>query len=109
VKLRTRTAALVALPLLGALVGLGTWRGVVEVRDSLREMEQLEAHCVHLRDANEKLLREVEALKREREVRIHAARETLDVVAPGEVLVLVTDQAPPHERGSAPATPAAAR
>ncbi len=78
------------LPALGILIGVGTWRGVVLLRESLGELHELEARRDRLAKGNEKLAREVEALEREREAKVHAARETLDVAAPGEVLVLVT-------------------
>jgi cell division protein FtsB len=77
------------VPLLACLVSWGWWRGAVSVRESRREFAELVERREHLREANRALSREVEALRREREARARAAREALDVVAPGEVLVVV--------------------
>ncbi|MBZ5587205.1 MAG: septum formation initiator family protein [Acidobacteriia bacterium] len=81
-------------PLVAALVGLGWWRAVVVERDTRRELEELRTRRQQLEQANWALKREVRALKNEREARARAAREALDVAAPGEVLVIVAKPTP---------------
>ncbi len=60
------------------------------MRESLFELKELQERCERLREGNQKLANEVRALEQEREARAHAARSTLEVAAPGEVLILVT-------------------
>jgi cell division protein FtsB len=94
-----RRGLLLAASATVALLAWGTWRGVVEVHSSLKELEALEARRDTLRTANARLKREVDALKSERETRARVAREALDVAAPGEVLVLVPGADPkPRQR-----------
>ncbi len=81
-------------PLAVALVGLGWWKAMVVELDTRRELEELRARRQQLEEANRALEREVRALKNEREARARAARETLDVAAPGEVLVIVPSPTP---------------
>ena len=81
-------------PLAVALVGLGWWKAVVVELDTRRELEDLRARRQHLEETNRALEREVHALRNEREARARAARETLDVAAPGEVLVIVAKPTP---------------
>ncbi len=81
-------------PLAVALVGLGWWRAAVVEWDTRRELQELRARRQQLEQANRALEREVRALKNEREARARAARETLDVAAPGEVLVIVAKPTP---------------
>jgi cell division protein FtsB len=81
-------------PLVVALVGLGWWRAVVVEWDTRRELEELRTQRRQLEQANQALEREVRALRNEREARARAARETLDVAAPGEVLVIVAKPTP---------------
>jgi cell division protein FtsB len=84
----------VVLPLLVLLVGWGWWRAVVAERDTRRELVDLRARRQQLEDANRQLARQVEALEHEREARARAARETLDVAAPDEVLVVLPQPTP---------------
>ncbi|MBP1621270.1 MAG: hypothetical protein H6Q02_2037 [Acidobacteria bacterium] len=87
------------VPLLACLVTWGWWRGAVSVRESRRELAELVERRDRLQEGNRALAREVEALRREREARARAARETLDVVSPAEVLVVVPPPtAPPARR-----------
>jgi len=81
-------------PLAVALVGLGWWKAVVVELDTRRELEELRVRRHQLEETNRALVREVRALKNEREARARAARETLDVAAPGEVLVIVAKPTP---------------
>jgi cell division protein FtsB len=81
-------------PLAVALVGLGWWKAVVVELDTRRELEELRARRQQLEETNRTLEREVRALRNEREARARAARETLDVTAPGEVLVIVAKPTP---------------
>jgi hypothetical protein len=71
------------VPLLVVLIGWGWWQAVVAERETRRELLELRAHRQQLEEA-----------KREREARARAARETLDVAAPGEVLVIVPQATP---------------
>ena len=82
------------MPLLVVLVGWGWWRAVVAERETRRELLELRVRRQQLEETNRALAREVEALKREREARARAARETLDVAAPDEVLVVVPQPTP---------------
>jgi cell division protein FtsB len=82
------------VPLLVALVGWGWWQAVIAERETRRELVELRARRQQLEEANRALAREVEALKREREARERAARETLDVAAPNEILVIVPQATP---------------
>ena len=81
-------------PLAIALVGLGWWKAVVVELDTRRELEELRVRRQQLEETNRALEREVRALRNEREARARAARETLDVAAPGEVLVIVAKPTP---------------
>jgi cell division protein FtsB len=94
VKVTSRRALLVAVPLLTAAVGWGWWRGAERVRETRRELAQLEARREALESERRRLARDVEALRREREAKVRAAREALDVTAPGEVLVVVPTATP---------------
>lgn len=82
------------MPLLVALVGWGWWQAVVAERETRRELLELRVRRQQLEEANRALERQVEALKHEREARARAARETLDVTAPDEVLVIVPKPTP---------------
>jgi cell division protein FtsB len=100
VKLTLRRALLVVGPLLVALVGWGWWQGTVRVRETRRELAQLQRRLETLAAERARLAREVESLKQEREARARAAREALDVAAPGEVLVVLPPETPsPGARG----------
>jgi cell division protein FtsB len=94
VRLPARRWLWLLVPLLVALVGWGWWRAVVAERETRRELEELRARRQLLEETNRALVRQVGALKQEREARARAARETLDVVAPGEVLVIVPQPTP---------------
>ena len=89
-----RRALLVLAPLLAAGVAWGWWRGSVRVRETRRELAQLELRRQSLEAARRRLNREVEALRHEREAKVRAAREALDVAAPGEVLVVMPQPSP---------------
>jgi cell division protein FtsB len=67
---------------------------VVAERETRRELHELRARREQLEEANRQLARQVEALKHEREARALAARETLDVAAPDEVLVVLAQPTP---------------
>ena len=82
------------VPLLVALVGWGWWGAVTAERETRRELEELRARRQQLEETNRALERQVAALKQEREARARAAREALDVAAPGEVLVVVPQPTP---------------
>ena len=82
------------MPLLVALVGWGWWQAVVAERETRRELLELRVRRQQIEEANRALERQVEALKHEREARARAARETLDVAAPDEVLVIVPKPTP---------------
>lgn len=82
------------MPLLVVLIGWGWWRAVVVEREARRELLELRMRRQQLEEANRALARQVEALKREREARARAARETLDVAAPDEVLVIIPQPTP---------------
>jgi cell division protein FtsB len=71
----------------------GWWGGMIATQEARRELAQLAQEKSRLEKANQELRREVAALRREREARARVARETLDVAAPGEVLVVL----PPAE------------
>jgi len=94
VKLPVRRALLVIAPLLLTLVAWGWWRGSERVRETQRELAQLETHRQELEVSRRRLAREVEALRHEREAKVRAAREALDVAAPGEVLVVIPPPTP---------------
>jgi cell division protein FtsB len=94
VKLTPRRLWLLLAPLLAGLVAWGWWAGAVRVRETRRELAQLEAQRLQLEAAQRRLAREVEALRREREAKVRAAREALDVAAPGEVLVVIPPPTP---------------
>jgi cell division protein FtsB len=81
-------------PLVVAVVGLGWWRAVVVERQTRRELEELRVRRDQLEEANRVLERAIRALKNEREARARAAREALDVAAPGEVVVIVPSPTP---------------
>ncbi len=93
-RLTPRRALLVLTPLLAAGVAWGWWRGSVRVRETQRELAQLEMRRQELEATRRRLSREVEALKHEREAKVRAAREALDVAAPGEVLVVIPPPTP---------------
>ncbi|MGV8041388.1 MAG: septum formation initiator family protein [Thermoanaerobaculaceae bacterium] len=84
-----RWGAWLGLALLAGLAAWGAWRGVAEARRSRLEVRALEARRASLEEANRALRREVDALRKEQAARQRAARQVLDVVAPGEVLVVV--------------------
>jgi cell division protein FtsB len=82
------------LPLLALLVGWGWSRAIVAERQTRRELVNLRAQRQQLEETNRELARQIEALKNEREARARAARETLDVAAPDEVLVVLPQPTP---------------
>jgi len=84
-----RRAAWLGLPVLVALVGWGWWSGNLAVREARRELAELEARQAELERQNRELVRQIDALRRERETRARAAREAMDVAAPGETVVIV--------------------
>jgi cell division protein FtsB len=102
VKLRPRRWLWLLVPLLGSLVFWGWWKGTVRVRETRRELAQLAARKERLEVARRSLAREVEALRHEREARARSAREALDVVAPGEVLVVLPTPTQGPETGNRP-------
>lgn len=61
----------------------------MNVRESRRELDELARRKVELVERNRKLSREVRALQQEREAKVRAARDSLDVAGPDEVLVIV--------------------
>ena len=81
-------------PLVVVLIGLGWWRAVIVERETQRELEELRVRRQQLEEANRVLERAIRALKEEREARARAAREALDVAAPGEVIVVVPRPTP---------------
>jgi cell division protein FtsB len=91
VRSRLRLALLVLGPLALALLLWGWWRGVESARASQRELAELQARMARLESATAELRREVAALQREKEAKARAAREVLDVAAPGEVVVVTPD------------------
>jgi cell division protein FtsB len=94
VRLTSRRALLVVVPLLAVLVGWGWWQGTLRVRETRRELAQLEARLEKLEAERRRLAREVESLRQEREAKVRAARESLDVAAPGEILVMLPPATP---------------
>jgi cell division protein FtsB len=76
------------------LIGLGWWRAVIVERETQRELEEFRVRRQQLEEANRVLERAIRALKEEREARARAAREALDVAAPGEVIVVVPRPTP---------------
>lgn len=86
---RTRLTVAIGAPLLVAAVGWGWWRGVVTTQVSTREVADLLARKARIEQVNAGLRREVTSLRRERETRARAARNILDVAAPGEVVIVV--------------------
>ncbi len=88
-RLSVRRWLWVVVPLLAVLVAWGWWRAIVAERETRRELVEMRARRDQLESANRALTRQVEALKNEREARARAARETLDVAAPDEVLVVL--------------------
>jgi cell division protein FtsB len=86
-----RLALLCLAPLILALLLWGGWRGVEAARAGQRELAELQRRKARLVSATAELRREVVALQREKEAKARAAREALDVAAPGEVLVVVSD------------------
>jgi cell division protein FtsB len=82
-------------PLLLALVAWGWWAGSTRVRETRRELAGLQERKQELETSRRALAREVQALREEREARVRAARDALDVAAPGEVLVVVQPTATP--------------
>lgn len=81
-------------PIVVALIGLGWWRSVIVERETRRELEDLRARRQQLEEANRVLDRTIRALKQEPEARARAARETLDVAAPAEVVVILPRPTP---------------
>lgn len=89
-------------PPLAALVVWGWWVGSQRVRETQLELAQLEHTKRELEVGNRSLASQVEALRRDREARVRAAREALDVAAPGEVLVVLPQPTPRGaDRGAA--------
>ncbi|MEW6335771.1 MAG: septum formation initiator family protein [Acidobacteriota bacterium] len=72
-----------------AAVAWGWWRGTLNVRESRRELDELARRRTELVERNRRLAREVRALQQEREAKVRAARESLDVAGREEVLVIV--------------------
>jgi cell division protein FtsB len=89
-----RRALLAVVPLLAGLVSWGWWLGATRVRETRRELAQLEQRRQALDAERRRLAREVESLRREREAKVRAAREALDVAAPGEILVVLPAPTP---------------
>ena len=88
-----RALWLTLLPLL--LLAVWGWLAVsATVRETRRERADLEARRNRLEAANRELAREVASLKQDNEARARAARESLDVAAPDEVLVIVPRPTP---------------
>jgi cell division protein FtsB len=97
-----RRIAWVALPVAAVAIGWGFWSGQQATRRAREELRALEARRAQLEQTNRDLARRVEALQHDREARAHAAREGLDVAAPGETIVIL----PPAPRANAKTTPA---
>ncbi|HNX51266.1 MAG TPA: septum formation initiator family protein [Thermoanaerobaculaceae bacterium] len=93
----------VVTPLVAGLVAWGAWRGVAQAQRSHDELQVLQARREQLLRFNQELRREVVSLRNERPARERAARQTLDVVAPGEVLVIAPDAIPAGPAGGASA------
>jgi cell division protein FtsB len=91
---RGRRWLLLGAPLLAAVVLWGWWSGSTRVHEARRELAGLEARREQLDSTRRTLALEVEALHTDREARKRAARETLDVAAPGEFLVIVAQPTP---------------
>ncbi|MGE5234891.1 MAG: septum formation initiator family protein [Acidobacteriota bacterium] len=89
-----RLALWLGVVLFVSLVVFGWWRGSTGVRESRRELASLLARQQQLADANRDLARQVKALRGEREARARAARESLDVAAPDETVVIVPPTPP---------------
>jgi len=89
-----RRALWLAAPLVAGLIGWGWWRGVTVQRETRRELEELRLRRDQLARASSMLEREVRSLRNEPEARARAARESLDVAAPDEVLVILPLPAP---------------
>lgn len=98
-----RWGAWLGLPVLAGLAVWGAWRGVAEARRSRLEVRALETRRTSLEEANRALRREVDALRREQATRERAARQVLDVAAPGEVLVIVPPTPAPTPGAGGPA------
>jgi cell division protein FtsB len=94
VRVTPRRALLVVVPLLVAAVGWGWLRGAERVRETRRELAQLEARRQALDGERRRLARDVEALRHEREAKVRAAREALDVSAPDEMLLVLPQPTP---------------
>ena len=90
-------------PCVAGLVVWGAWRGVAQAQRSRDELQVLQARQDLLVRVNQELRREVESLGHERAARERAARESLDVVAPGEVLVIAMDAHAAGQTGGAAA------
>jgi len=84
-----RRTAWFALPVVAAAVGWGWWSGQRAVRQARAELQVLESRRAELERTNHELARQVEALKHEREARERAARESMDVAAPDETMVIL--------------------
>jgi len=88
-----RALWLTLLPLL--VLAVWGWLAVsATVRDTRRERADLEARRDRLETGNRELAREVASLRQDNGARARAARESLDVVAPDEVLVIVPRPTP---------------
>lgn len=85
---------LASLPLAAALAAWGWWGGVQTVRENQRELSELQARRQRLEEANGLLRQEVVSLRDDVQARERAARTVLDVVAEGEVLVVVPTPSP---------------
>ena len=94
----SRRPWLIALPVFAALVGWGWWSTSTAVREAHRELAELERRRDELERANRELERQIDGLRREREARARAARETMDVAAPGETVVIVPPSPTPAVR-----------
>jgi cell division protein FtsB len=90
----SRRALLLAVPVLAVAVSWGWWLGAERVRETRKELAELTARRETLDRECRRLAREVEALRREKEARVRAARESLDVLAPGEVMVVLPPPTP---------------
>jgi cell division protein FtsB len=87
-KLLRRWSWLVVPAVLG-VVAWAWWASFASLAEARRELAEVEARKADLERTIRVLRTEVAGLERERESRARTARASLDVVAPGEMLVIV--------------------